>query len=140
MNATTSDRTAGAAGQPAAAAGLSVVVPVYNEAPGLPKIHARLAEVARALRRKRGLAIEVIYVDDGSRDDSYAVATALPAEAMDVQAISLSRNFGKEAALLAGLEHARPGAVLFMDADGQHPPELIETLVGHWLDGGYDVV
>ncbi len=140
MNATTSDRTAGAAGPPAAAAGLSVVVPVYNEAPGLPTIHARLAEVARTLRRKRGLAIEVIYVDDGSRDDSYAVAAALPAEAMDVQAIALSRNFGKEAALLAGLEHARPGAVLFMDADGQHPPELIETLVGHWLDGGYDVV
>jgi len=54
--------------------------------------------------------------------------------------VSLSRNFGKEAALLAGLEHARLGAVLFMDADGQHPPALIETLVGHWLDGGCDVV
>jgi glycosyltransferase involved in cell wall biosynthesis len=54
--------------------------------------------------------------------------------------VSLSRNFGKEAALLAGLEHARRGAVLFMDADGQHPPTLIERLVGHWLDDGYDVV
>jgi glycosyltransferase involved in cell wall biosynthesis len=53
--------------------------------------------------------------------------------------VSLSRNFGKEAALLAGLDHARLGAVLFMDGDGQHPPELIETLVGHWL-AGYDVV
>jgi len=54
--------------------------------------------------------------------------------------LSLSRNFGKEAALLAGLDHARLGAVLFMDGDGQHPPDLIETLVGHWIDRGYDVV
>jgi polyisoprenyl-phosphate glycosyltransferase len=54
--------------------------------------------------------------------------------------VALSRNFGKEAALLAGLDHASRGAVLFMDADGQHPPDLIETLVGHWLDDGYDVV
>ena len=57
-----------------------------------------------------------------------------------MQVLSLSRNFGKEAALLAGLDHARFGAVLFMDGDGQHPPQLVETLVGHWLDDGYDVV
>jgi glycosyltransferase involved in cell wall biosynthesis len=57
-----------------------------------------------------------------------------------VQVVALSRNFGKEAALLAGLEYARYGAVLFIDGDGQHPPALIDVLVGHWLDGGYDVV
>jgi glycosyltransferase involved in cell wall biosynthesis len=82
----------------------------------------------------------VVYVDDGSRDDSLAVASGLPAEALDVQVVSLSRNFGKEAALLAGLDHARFGAVLFMDGDGQHPPALVPKLVGHWLDDGYDVV
>ena len=60
--------------------------------------------------------------------------------ALDVQVISLSRNFGKEAALLAGLDHARRGAVLFIDGDGQHPPDLIERLVGHWLDDDCDVV
>jgi polyisoprenyl-phosphate glycosyltransferase len=54
--------------------------------------------------------------------------------------VSLSRNFGKEAALMAGLDHARRGAVLFMDGDGQHPPDLVAQLVGHWIDGGYDVV
>mgnify|MGYP003337931079 FL=1 len=102
--------------------------------------HDRLCDVARALRQKRGLATEVVYVDDGSRDDSLAVAQALPAEALDVQVISLSRNFGKEAALMAGLDHARLGAVLFMDGDGQHPPALVDRLVGHWLDDGYDVV
>jgi polyisoprenyl-phosphate glycosyltransferase len=54
--------------------------------------------------------------------------------------VSLSRNFGKEAALMAGLDHAKRGAVLFMDGDGQHPTDLAEQLVGHWIDGGYDVV
>jgi glycosyltransferase involved in cell wall biosynthesis len=57
-----------------------------------------------------------------------------------VQVVTLSRNFGKEAALLAGLDHARNDAVLFMDGDGQHSPDLIETLVSRWLDDGYDVV
>jgi glycosyltransferase involved in cell wall biosynthesis len=128
------------AARPQAGAGLSIVVPVFNEGAGLTQFHARLAEVARQLRQQRGIATEVIYVDDGSRDDSLAVAQALPAEALDVQVVSLSRNFGKEAALAAGLDHARFGAVLFMDGDGQHPPSLIPTLVGHWLDGGNDVV
>ncbi len=123
-----------------AAAGLSIVVPVFNEAAGLPQLHRMLAEVARTLRRRWGLSCEVVYVDDGSRDQSLAIATALPADELDVQVVALSRNFGKEAALLAGLDHARRGAVLFMDADGQHPPALVETLVGHWLDGGHDVV
>jgi len=136
------ERAAGlraAAGQ-GAPDGLSIVVPLFNEAAGLPALHARLATVAERLRDARGLAVELVYVDDGSRDDTLAVARALPAGRFDVQVVSLSRNFGKEAALLAGLDHARLGAVLFIDGDGQHPPELIETLVGHWLDEGYDVV
>src|SRR5262245_40325332 len=120
-------------------AGLSIVVPVYNEAGNLPGLHARIVEVATALHKSRQLITEVIYIDDGSRDDTLAVARGLAADALDVQVISLSRNFGKEAALLAGLDHARLGAVLFMDGDGQHPPDLIDTLVSHWLDQGYDV-
>jgi glycosyltransferase involved in cell wall biosynthesis len=121
-------------------AGLSIVVPLFNEAKGLAGLHARLVEVARGLSEKRGLAVEVVYVDDGSRDDTLAAARALPASVLDVQVVGLSRNFGKEAALAAGLDHARLGAVLFMDGDGQHPPDLIATLVGYWLDDGYDVV
>jgi glycosyltransferase involved in cell wall biosynthesis len=123
-----------------AQAGLSIVVPLYNEAAGLDALHARIVEVARRLRAARGLLVEVVYVDDGSRDATLAVARALPAGAVDLQVVSLSRNFGKEAALAAGLDHARFGAVLFMDGDGQHPPTLVETLVGYWLDQGYDVV
>jgi glycosyltransferase involved in cell wall biosynthesis len=120
--------------------GLSIVVPVYNEAAGLAALHGRIVEVAQRLRAARGLMVEVVYVDDGSKDATLAVARTLPAAALDLQVVSLSRNFGKEAALAAGLDHARFGAVLFMDGDGQHPPSLVDTLVGYWLDQGYDVV
>src|SRR5258707_5265654 len=73
-------RPAGSAG-----AGLSIVVPLYNEAAGLAQLHARISAVAAALRRERGLASEILYVDDGSRDASLDVAQGLPAEAADVQ-------------------------------------------------------
>src|SRR5215218_2058642 len=136
---------AGETGSPArsrgrAEVGLSIVVPLYNEAAGLPALHGRISEVARRLKVTRRLPTEVIYVDDGSRDATLAVAWGLPADVLDVQVVSLSRNFGKEAALLAGLDHSRFGAVLFMDGDGQHPPSLVERLVAHWLDEGYDVI
>jgi glycosyltransferase involved in cell wall biosynthesis len=116
------------------------VVPLYNEAGGLAALHDRLVEVARQLAAVRHLKVEVVYVDDGSRDATLSIARALAPTGIDLQVVSLSRNFGKEAALAAGLDHARFGAVLFMDGDGQHPPDLVETLVGHWLDEGYDVV
>ena len=124
----------------AAAQGLSIVVPLYNEAAGLAFLHERLGELAKNLRQRYGLACEVVYVDDGSADATFAIARGLAAVALDIQVVSLSRNFGKEAALMAGLDHARRGAVLFMDGDGQHPPDLVEKLVGHWIEGGYDVV
>ena len=110
----------------AAAKGLSIVVPVYNEAAGLAGLHQRICDLARTLRQRYGLPCEVVYVDDGSADNTLSIARALPADAIDVQVVSLSRNFGKEAALMAGLDHARLGAVLFMDGDGQHPPALVE--------------
>ena len=123
-----------------AAPGLSIVVPVFNESAGLPALHERIAEVARYLESRYALKTELVYVDDGSRDNTAEIARSLPATPCDVQVVSLSRNFGKEAALLAGLDHARLGAVMFMDGDGQHPPTMIETLVSRWLDDGYDVV
>ena len=124
----------------AAVQGLSIVVPVYNEAAGLELLHRRLSALAARLRQRFGLASEVVYVDDGSADATLAIARGLEADTLDVQIVSLSRNFGKEAALMAGLDHAKRGAVLFMDGDGQHPPDLVEQLVGHWIEGGYDVV
>jgi glycosyltransferase involved in cell wall biosynthesis len=124
----------------AAARGLSMVVPLYNEAAGLAHLHQRISEQAIRLRQRYGLGCEVVYVDDGSADATLEIARGLGAGGLDVQVVSLSRNFGKEAALMAGLDHARRGAVLFMDGDGQHPPTLVEKLVGHWIDDGYDVV
>jgi polyisoprenyl-phosphate glycosyltransferase len=140
MAAEVTIRSGGSGGAARPGAGLSIVVPLFNEADSLATLHGRLIEVARSLKAKRALSTEVVYVDDGSRDGTLAAARALAADTLDLQVISLSRNFGKEAALLAGLDHARLGAVLFMDGDGQHPPALVETLVGHWLEGGYDVV
>jgi glycosyltransferase involved in cell wall biosynthesis len=107
--------------------GMSIVIPVYNQAAGLAALHARVCAIAAALAAERGLACEIVYVDDASRDASLATALALPALGVDIQVVSLSRNFGKEAALLAGLDHARLGAALFMDAAGQYPPALIEV-------------
>ena len=124
----------------AAAKGLSIVVPVYNEAAGLAALHQRICDLAKTLRERYRLACEVVYVDDGSADATLSISRSLPADAIDVQVVSLSRNFGKEAALMAGLDHARLGAVMFMDGDGQHPPALVEQLVRHWIEDGYDVV
>lgn len=119
---------------------LSIVIPVFNEAAGLARLHDRLTTLGRDLRERYDLNCEVIYIDDGSADETLAIARALPATTLGVQVVSLSRNFGKEAALLAGLDHAGDGAVLFMDGDGQHSPALVMTLVRHWIEDGYDVV
>ncbi|MET4519052.1 glycosyltransferase family 2 protein [Bradyrhizobium sp. I1.7.5] len=124
----------------AAAEGMSIVVPVYNEAAGLAALHQRICNLAKVLRPRYRLGCEVVYVDDGSSDATLSIARTLPADSLDVRVVSLSRNFGKEAALIAGLDHVRRGAVLFMDGDGQHPPALVEQLVAHWIEGGYDVV
>ena len=71
--------------------GLSIVVPVYNEGGGLAALHARIAEIAARLKARWRLTTEVVYIDDGSRDDTLAIARALPADVMDVQVVSLSR-------------------------------------------------
>src|SRR5690242_123698 len=100
---------------------LCVVVPAYNESEGLRAFHARLA----AVFDKLALRSEVLYVDDGSRDDTYAVMESLRGADSRVATLKLSRNFGKELALTAGLDHADADAVVVIDADLQDPPELI---------------
>src|ERR1700743_1926797 len=87
----------------AAAQGLSIVVPVYNEAAGLAALHARLGALASTLKTRYGLGCEGVYVADGSSARPLEIARALAADTLDVQVVSLSRNFGKEAALMAGL-------------------------------------
>ncbi len=113
----------------------SVVVPCFNEADGLDAFHARIAAVMHGLRE----SWEVVYVNDGSRDATLACLQALHAADGRVVVLNLSRNFGKEIALTAGLDHARGQAIVVIDADLQDPPELIPELVAQWR-AGFDMV
>ncbi len=114
---------------------ISLVVPVYNEAPNVDPLLERLLTVLRGL----GEPFECIFVDDGSRDGTAARLAAWTPRAPEIRVVSLSRNFGHQAALVAGLEHARGQAVITMDGDLQHPPELIPQLVERWR-AGFDIV
>ena len=118
-----------------AAPTLSVVVPVYDEGEGLLAFHARLSRVMHDI----GESWEVVYVNDGSRDSSLAVLEGLHADDPACAIVNLSRNFGKEIAMTAGLDHARGAAVVIIDADLQDPPEVIPDLVAAWREG-WDMV
>ena len=110
---------------------LSVVVPCYNEAEGLDAFFSRLLPALE----KTGLGYEVICVNDGSEDETLARLTALKKATPALTVIDLARNFGKEAAMTAGIDHARGRAVIPIDADLQDPPELIGDLVRAWRNG-----
>jgi glycosyltransferase involved in cell wall biosynthesis len=110
---------------------LSLVIPVFNEGDNIDA----LAERVQPVLERCASSFEVIFVDDGSRDDTLARIRALNARDPRWRAVSFSRNFGKEIAIAAGLDHANGRAVVIMDADLQHPPEMIETFVKHWRDG-----
>lgn len=118
---------------------LAVVVPVFNEQEVLPEFHRRVAAVLDTLKMRT----RVIYVNDGSTDATLEAIRQLAERDARVALVDLSRNFGKEIALTAGLDHADAAgdadAVVVIDADLQDPPELIPELVAHWR-GGYDVV
>jgi undecaprenyl-phosphate 4-deoxy-4-formamido-L-arabinose transferase len=114
---------------------VSVVIPVFNEAAGLAELHARLGPVLDGLDRPA----EVIYVDDGSTDRSLAELLVLQARDRRVTVITLARNAGQHAAVLAGFAHARGAVVVTIDADLQNPPEEIPRLLAA-IDAGHDLV
>ncbi len=114
---------------------LAVVVPAYNESEGLREFQRRIGQVFDTL----DLECSVLYVDDGSRDDTWQVMESLRAADSRVATLKLSRNFGKELALTAGLDHVDADAVVVIDADLQDQPELIPEFVARWREG-YDVV
>lgn len=118
---------------------LCVVVPAYNEGESLREFHARLAAVFDQIAAQMQMQCEVLYVDDGSRDDTYAVMCSLRESDTRVATLKLARNFGKELALTAGLDAADADAVVVIDADLQDPPELIPKFIETWREG-YDVV
>jgi glycosyltransferase involved in cell wall biosynthesis len=112
---------------------VSVVIPVFNA-------ERYLAETLASVSAQTYRTIEVVVVDDGSTDDTWGVLTRAAAVRPELVALRLSRRFGKEQALAAGLEHARGAAVLVMDGDLQHPPELIPEMVRAWREEGFEVV
>ncbi len=117
---------------------LTVVVAAFNEAEALPALHPRIAAVLDALVAD-GVEGHVLYVDDGSRDRTWAVLDDIAAADPRVSLLRLSRNFGKEAALTAGLDRVIEGAAIILDADGQDPPELIPQFVAKWREGYDDI-
>jgi dolichol-phosphate mannosyltransferase len=114
---------------------VSIAVPVFNEAGVIEQIHARIAAVADTLPD----TVEIIYVDDGSSDGTEAALRALATQDARVRPLALSRNFGHQAALTAGMDHAAGDVVITMDGDGQHPPEMIPQMV-ELVKQGYDIV
>lgn len=116
---------------------LSIVVPVYSEEMVIPEFHSRTLNVLSGLAPM--FDYEIIYVDDGSRDNSLALIRNLNSTNSRVRAISLSRNFGHQFAMSAGLDHARGDAIITIDGDLQDPPEIIPDMVAKWREG-YRVV
>lgn len=114
---------------------LSIIVPVYNEADGIREFNRRLLAVLRSLP----FFSEVVYVNDGSKDGTLEILRSLSAEYDNIAVVDLSRNFGKEIALTAGLDHACGDAVVIIDADLQDPPELIPDLIRMFVESGADV-
>jgi dolichol-phosphate mannosyltransferase len=115
---------------------LSVVVPIYNEEANLPELLRRTSAALEAT----GEAWEIVLVDDGSRDGSARIIRQAHDADPRVKLIALSRNFGHQPAITAGVHHARGDAVILLDGDLQDPPELIPRLVEKWRDEGFQVV
>lgn len=115
---------------------LSIVVPCYNEAAALPHFY----EAIQAIRPELPVELELILVNDGSRDETLKIMQTLQARDPQVSYLSFSRNFGKESAMLAGLQHAVGDYVVIMDADLQDPPQLIPEMLAAVQTEGYDCV
>ena len=118
---------------------VSVIIPCFNESAVIEATIGRLTQVMGEDGALKGYSYELIFIDDGSSDDTLAKLKAAARENQSVRYISFSRNFGKEPAMLAGLSYASGDCVAIMDADLQHPPELIPEMVA-WYKEGYDQV
>ena len=115
---------------------LSILVPVYNESEMLTTFHHEVCKVAASLPDEN---IELLYVNDGSTDDSWSLLESLKSNIVNIERINLSRNFGKEAAMTAGLDLVKGESVILLDADLQDPPSLIPQMLSKWREG-FDVV
>jgi len=115
---------------------ISIIVPCYNEEKTIEIFHGEIIKVLK----KMDILYEIIYIDDGSKDNTANIIKGLRDKDKSISLISFSKNFGKESAMLAGLDYAKGDAVIIMDADLQHPPNLIPQLIEGWDIEGYDMV
>lgn len=115
---------------------ITVLVPAYNEEDVLDKLHARLGQV---LDNLENYSFEILFVNDGSKDKTLDIIKALQKQDSRISYVDLSRNYGKEIAMIAGLDHAKGEAVVIIDADLQDPPELIREMILYWEEGYDDV-
>ncbi len=125
--------------QPVSRVILSIVVPVKDEEDAIPIFVDRVTAIVEKLDDPAAKSYEILFVDDGSTDHSFAAIAAAHSKNVNVRGISLSRNFGKEAALSAGLDYAQGAAVVPMDVDLQDPPEVLDEMIRKWR-GGCEVV
>lgn len=114
---------------------ISVVIPIYNEQENIPELYRRLTTTFSRL----GFRYEFIFVDDGSHDDSFQLLRSLHERDDHVKVLSLSRNFGHQVAISAGIDHASGDAVIVMDGDLQDPPDILSEFIQKW-EHGYEVV
>ena len=115
---------------------ISILVPCYNEEKSLPLFYQ---EIKKLIDNERGYEWEVLFVNDGSKDQTLSIIKALRVADSHVSYVNLSRNFGKERAMLAGFDYATGDCVIIMDADLQDPPELIPQMLHYWEEGFKDV-
>ncbi|MCI9409249.1 MAG: glycosyltransferase family 2 protein [Oscillospiraceae bacterium] len=118
---------------------ITVIVPCYNEEEVLPLFHTEILRVSKEMSEKNpGLEFEFLFIDDGSKDGTLDILRKYSAEDKRFRYISFSRNFGKEAGMLAGMEHSKGDYVVIMDADLQHPPSFLPEMYEYVSSGEYD--
>jgi polyisoprenyl-phosphate glycosyltransferase len=116
---------------------LTIIIPAYNEEPVLYQLYDRLSTVMKGLSSDYGY--ELLFVNDGSTDKTVDIVKELRDDDPHISYVDLSRNYGKEIAMIAGLDHAKGDAVIIIDADLQHPPEFIPEMVMYWEEGYEDI-
>lgn len=119
---------------------ISVIVPCYNEEVSLPFFYKEIQKVISHMQERYPVEFELLFVDDGSRDDTLSIIKSFASKDPKIKYLSFSRNFGKESAILAGLEHATGDYVALMDADLQDPPSLLTQMYETIKEGTYDCI
>lgn len=115
---------------------ITIIIPAYNEEESLPFLYERLEKLMNEIKNYE---VEILFINDGSKDKTLQIVKELRQKDKRISYVDFSRNFGKEIAMLAGLDYATGDAVIFMDADLQDPPELIPELIKYWEEGYDDV-